>query len=912
MRLDHGTPSRQSRSILPAVLGSTLLALGLAACAGEDGKPSRAAPKVDSTAPSDAATGVPTSSVVVAYFSQPMAAFAASTFTLRQGTAPVAGTVTASSTGTSASFAPAAPLAPGTVYSATISTAATSAAGTALAADKSWSFTTGAAPDTTPPTVSATSPAPGATGVGTNTKITATFSKALDPTSITAAAFTVAQGASAVAGVVTYGPGSTATFAPAAALAGSLVFTVTVTGVKDLSGNALASPFAWTFTTGSTADTTPPTVSATSPAAGDTAVGSNTKIAANFSKALDPASVTAASFTVKQGTAAVAGAVTYGPGSTATFTPAAALASSSVFTATLTAVKDLAGNALAVPFTWSFTTGAAPDTTPPTVLTTSPAFGATGVATNATVAVTFSKAIDPSTIGAASLTLKQGSAAVAGTVTSGPATSATFKPSAALAASTVYTATVTTAVKDLAGNALAGAVSWSFTTGSAADTTPPTVIGTGPSNGDTGVAINAKVTATFSKVIDPLSVTASTFLVVNASSSVAVVGSVSYGPGILATFNAAGPLASDTLYLATLTTGIKDLAGNKLANPFTWRFKTGAAPDTTPPVVSATNPLAAATGAALNVTPAATFSKAMDPSTITAASFTLRQGATAVPGAVAYGPGTTATFAPTSPLTSGTLYTASVSTAAKDLLGNALANTYSWSFTTGAAVAKGPGPVGLGAAGSFVVMAKTAITTVPGSAITGDIALSPSAATYITGFTLIIDSTNVFATSSQVTGKVYAADYAVPTPSNLTTAIHNMEAAFTDAAGRPTPDFLDKGAGELGGLTLAPGLYTFTTGVTISNDVTLTGAANDVWIFQTPGTLIMSSAKHVVLAGGALAKNVFWQVADDVRVGTTAHFEGILLGKTQIIFETGSSLKGRMLAQTQVVLQQTTVVAPEN
>ena len=208
------------------------------------------------------------------------------------------------------------------------------------------------------------------------------------------------------------------------------------------------------------------------------------------------------------------------------------------------------------------------------------------------------------------------------------------------------------------------------------------------------------------------------------------------------------------------------------------------------------------------------------------------------------------------------------------------------------------------------MLAKTAISTVPTAGVTGDLGLSPAAASFITGFSLVADSTNVFATATQVVGKVYAADYAVPTPSNLTTAVSNMEAAYNDAAGRPTPDFLELGSGNIGGLTLVPGLYKWTSAVTVPADVTISGGANDVWIFQTTGDLSMSANQHVLLAGGAQAKNIFWQVAGQVTLGANSHFEGIVLSKTSITLQTGTTMNGRLLAQTQAALQAATLTKP--
>ena len=165
-------------------------------------------------------------------------------------------------------------------------------------------------------------------------------------------------------------------------------------------------------------------------------------------------------------------------------------------------------------------------------------------------------------------------------------------------------------------------------------------------------------------------------------------------------------------------------------------------------------------------------------------------------------------------------------------------------------------PVDLGTAGNYVILAKTGIATVPTSNITGDLGVSPAAASSITGFALTLDPSNTFSTSEQVTGSVYAADYDPPTPDNLTTAVSDMELAFTDAAGRP-PDITELGDGNIGGMTIAPGVYQWSTGVLIPTDVTLAGSETGVWIFQIAQDLTMSGATNVILDGGALAQNIF-------------------------------------------------------
>jgi hypothetical protein len=221
-------------------------------------------------------------------------------------------------------------------------------------------------------------------------------------------------------------------------------------------------------------------------------------------------------------------------------------------------------------------------------------------------------------------------------------------------------------------------------------------------------------------------------------------------------------------------------------------------------------------------------------------------------------------------------------------------------------------PIDLGAAAPYAILCKSGISTVPPSAITGDMGVSPIDSTAVTGFSLIMDSTGQFSTSPQVTGKIYAANYASPTPAKLTTAVGDMQTAFTDAAGRTLPDFTELGAGNIGGKTLAPGLYKWGTSLNIPTDVTISGGPSDIWIFQVAGNLTLAAAKKVILSGGAQPGNIFWQVSGGVGVdlGTTSHFEGVVLAQASIHLHTGASMNGRLLAQTAVTLESSTVTIP--
>ena len=222
----------------------------------------------------------------------------------------------------------------------------------------------------------------------------------------------------------------------------------------------------------------------------------------------------------------------------------------------------------------------------------------------------------------------------------------------------------------------------------------------------------------------------------------------------------------------------------------------------------------------------------------------------------------------------------------------------------GGGVGRGPAAVNLGTAGTFAILSKAGVTNVPTSVVNGNVGVSP------------ISGTAIGLTCAEVTGTIYSVDAAGPLPCRvtnatlLTAAVSDMETAYTDAAGRTLPDFTELGAGEIGGLTLVPGLYKWGTSVSISTDVTLSGGANDVWIFQIAGGLTQASATRVILTGGALAKNIFWQVADSVTIGTTAHFEGVVLGKTLIAANTGATANSRLLAQTEVTLDHNTVTQP--
>ena len=442
----------------------------------------------------------------------------------------------------------------------------------------------------------------------------------------------------------------------------------------------------------------------------------------------------------------------------------------------------------------------------------------------------------------------------------------------------------------------------------------PTVSTVVPAVSATAVAINSGLLVTFSGAINPATITNSTFTLVPQGGT-AVSGTVTTPTTTTAAFAPAANLSINTVYTATLTTGVKNTSGVALASAKVWTFTTGST--VAAPTVTLTAPSNSATGVSIGTGLTATFNVLIDPTTVTASTFTLSSAAGSVTGTVTNPTTTTATFAPAASLTANTLYTATLTTGVKSAAGIALATAYTWSFTTVATA--GLAAVNLdvattqgtyGGAGQYAILAETTVTSAGSSVITGDVAVSPAAQTYLAGFSLVGTDSDVYRTSAQVTGQLFGADSGVPTPANLTQAVNNMLTAYNDAAGRSNPTQTELGAGDISGLTLAPGLYKWSTGVNINTDVTLNGGPNDVWIFQIAGTLALANATNITLTGGALPQNIFWQSAGTagVTIGTTAHFQGIVLAQKQITVNTGAVVTGRLLSQTAVTLAATVTV----
>lgn len=541
----------------------------------------------------------------------------------------------------------------------------------------------------------------------------------------------------------------------------------------------------------------------------------------------------------------------------------------------------------------------------PLVVSTSPVDLAVNVPLEQVVTVTFNEAMNPSTIGPNAFDLsspgtsggrQQGS--VAGELTYDAATfSMKFTPHQKLSANTTYTGKVNTSVKDMMGNALQVDYTWSFSTNAAAS---PTVTSTSPVNNGTGVLLNKVVSASFSMPMDAATISSTTFTINQGTNTVA--GVVSFDAATAtASFTPNANLSQNTVYTATITTGAKNQPGASLLNNFAWTFTTGTI---AAPVVTTTDPSDLATNVPANKVITASFNEAMDAATITASSFTVKMGTTMVAGVVTYS-GTTATFTPSTNLLSGNKYTATITTAAKNAAGIAMVSDKVWSFNTVPSL--GPVAVDLKSVDRFGIIAGVGVSNNAGfSEIRNlDVGISPGVRASITGFPPAII----------VNGAMFASDDIAPpgVPAMLTQAKQDLTEAylFAEGATSPAPATV---AGDLGGQTLAPGIYKTTSTLLIqAGDLTLDaqGDPNAVWIFQIASdfTTVGGAGGNVVLSGGAQAKNVFWQVGSSATIGDFTAFKGNVLALTSITMNSGAVAVGRMLTRNgSVVMTNTNII----
>jgi hypothetical protein len=674
-------------------------------------------------------------------------------------------------------------------------------------------------------------------------------------------------------------------------------------------------------------------------------------ITATFSKAMEGASLGTDSFTLTCPSlaATTSRAVTYFESDkTATLALPAdtLLPAGEVCTTTVGAgVRDATGATLGQDVVWQFTTGSALDTTAPLITSTINANGATNVSVNTKVGATFSEAMDPLTLAAPTFTLMQGSNLVPGN-TSYSGVSAVFVPTSALALNTSYTATVSSSAKDLAGNAMAANYVWSWTTGAALDTTAPTVTGTVQANNAVNVAINTQAGVAFSEAMNPLSIKNTNVVLRESASAVVVPGVVSYS-GVNAAFMPLTSLLPGTRYTLTVkggAAGVEDVAGNPMAADFItgWTTAGNATPmDRTAPTVVMFNPDDLATGVATSATVNATFDEAMDPLSINTASFTVA----GVAGSVAYNAAQRiATFTPAMPLAKGTLYTVIVSTAVADLAGNTMKQAKVWRFTTAVdpVVPVNPGVtpiIALNSAARFGTFGGTAGMTNMGTLtlINGDIGTTATGTSMVTGFH---DAAGDFYTETgdnigTVNGKIYSCTNSVTGPTSTGTNAASCAAATQARLDAQTayqalvamPAGANPGA-NLAGLTLLPGTYTAPAGSFMLEGGNLTldaqGNANAVWVFQMATTLTVGGPgaafpQSIILAGGAQAKNVFWQVGSFATINAAGGgtMVGTVISQRGASFSTAGNvavvtLNGRALSLgASVTLVNTVINVPQ-
>lgn len=551
------------------------------------------------------------------------------------------------------------------------------------------------------------------------------------------------------------------------------------------------------------------------------------------------------------------------------------------------------------------------------LVSTDPMDKAVDVVLNKVISVTFNTAMNPATINNASFTIKQGAITVPGTIA--PTANAavfTFTPTAPLLPFTVYTGTITTAAKDTFRTSLINNYVWTFTTIPLITLSSNPVAGgitTGAGTFAQGsvVAVGAVPNAgyTFKNWTSNGSIvsTSASYQFTMAGNSVLVANFVAVPPGNFAVNLSSSPVAGGT------TTGSgSHAAGSAVtvtATPnagyafINWK-ENGV-------IVSASSSYSFMLNA--NRTLVANFTSVTGSQfAVILSSNPTIGGTTAGSGLYNSGASVTVTANPNIGYTfiNWTDNGAIASTSSSYTFPLNANRTLVANFSLIAGV--GPGQIDLGTAGDFSILTKSGISTTGVTAVGGNIGVSPASSTAITGFGLIMDASGQFSHTPIVTGSVFAADYSAPTPAKMTTAVNDMQTAFTTANGLVTPaPIVGLYAGDISGRILPPGLYKWSTGVLISNaGVTLTGGPNDTWVFQISQDLTVNNGAIVTLLGGAQAKNIFWVVTGQATLGSNVDFSGNILSKTLISLNTGAKVTGKLLAQTAVTLNASTVVQP--
>jgi hypothetical protein len=792
-------------------------------------------PMVISSNPADDAIDVPVNASVTVNFSLPMNcnSINKNTFRLKvvkHGKIPA---VSVTCSGASATLTPLSDLSINTRYQIVFHDRIAATSGATLWNNgNSFRFTTG--PGTRPPATA--TPTPTATSTATST---ATATATSTPT-----ATATATGTSTATATATNTP--TATSTASATATATDTATATSTATDTATATASSTPTRSATVTATSTSTAPVTSTATA-----TATASDTPSAT--ATATDSATATATDTPTTTASA------------TATDTPTAT--SSATATATATATPTATPTAVA-----------------PTVISSAPAIvgcGGQGMGTSQEITATFSEPMISATILASGTFTVSGpsNTPIAGTVSYDMTNNtATFAVTGTYPAGLLFTATITTAAESLSLLQLASNYVWTFTSGAGPVATKPSVISTNPAAGAPSVDTNQKIVATFDKGMDSTTLTGTTFTVLETVGiiQVPVPGVVTYSTiGDTATFTPSSVLDPSAMFTATITTGVTDLSGNPLANNFIWTFTTGTTTDSFAPSVTSSNPAPFAFTVGIDASVNATFSEAMDPSTLNPTTFVVTgPGSTIVIGKVSYDvPDQIVTFTPTSPLAANTFYNATI-TGAQDLAGNLLP-TFQLPFHTGS-TPTGQSPVNLGSASSYAILAATTVTAPGAMIVNGDLGVWPGTA--ITGFppAFVNGNTNLDNTAS---GAAQA---------DLLTAFDYLMNTVPPGAAV---------AGNIGGTTPPPGVYTSTSTLAVtSGNLTLDaqGDVNAVWIFQIGTALDVTT--QVILTNGAQASNVFWEVGSSATIDVGAVMQGNILALTSITANGGATLNGRALA----------------
>jgi hypothetical protein len=601
-----------------------------------------------------------------------------------QGSTPVAGVWSYNSTFTQATFTPAGGLTASTAYTIQLTTALTDSVGNPLVNPQTISFTTGTGADTTYATLVSSTPVSQST-TGENPTIRLVFSKAMNPLSFTQGQFYLVQTVTGqtVLGttVVASGDRKTFTLTLPGPLNSGTEYYWTYGYAYDQAQHYIGGQTTY-FYTGTAVDTTSPTVTYVSPPNGFTGVAVNAPVQIQLGKTIDPTSVNATSLSL---TPAVAGTVALSSSGTAiTFTPSASLAAGQTYTVNASGFADEDGN-IVTPFSSSFTTAisANSDTSHGTI-TMAPTSGANGVPTNTVIVYTFSKPFDPVSIGTRSVQLYDSTDGfyVSGAFSFNASfTSVTLTPSAALEPNHQYCgyASYNSYVYDIAGNYFNYLYSQCFTTAAGVDTTPPTVISVTPANNATGIGPNNPVTLTFSKPMNPTTLTSANVAMFMGSTLYSQSFSASFDNTTL-TFNP-GNLPYSTTFTVVVTPNVADLAGNHLAAQYLATFTTIAQPTTTVPTVTAVRPGSGSTQVPVNASITWFISEPLKTSTVPGA-VEISQNGVLITGAVTYASNNqVVVFTPTANFLPGASITAFLTSSATDNSGNPLTN-YQFSFTT--------------------------------------------------------------------------------------------------------------------------------------------------------------------------------------------------------------------------------------